>query len=70
MKKEELFEEFISDPILIEKKYFSDSEKETFSIETPSSNKIVEVIKICIDELKKETDSAEVARALNKYLNK
>jgi hypothetical protein len=70
MKKEELFEELISDPILIEKGHFSEIEKETFSIETTSTNKIVEVIKICIDELEKDTDPVEVSRSLNKYLNK
>jgi hypothetical protein len=70
MKKEELFEAFLSDPILIEKGYFSEIEKETFSIETTSTNKIVEVLKICIDELEKDTDPVEVSRSLNKYLNK
>jgi hypothetical protein len=41
-----------------------------FSIETTSTNKIVEVLKICIDELEKDTDPVEVSRSLNKYLNK
>jgi hypothetical protein len=70
MTKEELFDELISDPLLLEKEYLSESKKEGLSFETPTSIKMLEVIKICINSVKEGKDDSESARALNKYLNK
>ena len=69
MTKEELFQELLKDPLLIEKSYLSHDDKERITFSDTMNIQIAELMKISIEGFKNDKDTTAIARQLNKNLN-
>lgn len=70
MTKENIFKNFIEDPILIEKGYLTNENNKTLKFVDKSNEKLLEVIKIAINgNVDGETEGI-ITRKINQYLNK
>jgi hypothetical protein len=71
MTKEEIFNAFISDELLTEKKYLTSEQISSLKFVNQAPNKLIEVLKIIINE--KEGDDPSdliILRKINNHLNK
>lgn len=69
MTKENIFKNFIEDPLLIEKGYILKENIERFKFVDQSKIKLIEVIKIAIDCSVDELGDSIASRKINKFLN-
>lgn len=69
MTKELVFQFFLNDPLLIEKKYLTEEQKNSFRFIDPTEVKLLKVIKMTINaDFAGESVSA-ISRKINQYLN-
>lgn len=69
MTKEEILRTFLADEIFIEKKYLKEDQAENYKWATPNLNKLIEVLKIAIDDELSNESSNITEKKINKYLN-
>lgn len=69
MTKENIFKNFMEDPLLIEKGYISKEKIEKIKFIDQTNVKLIEVIKIAIDCTVDEYGESSAVRKINKFLN-
>jgi hypothetical protein len=69
MTKENIFKNFLDDPILLEKNYITKEKINTLKYSEHSGIKLIEVIKIAIDCTVDDYGESVAARKINKFLN-
>jgi hypothetical protein len=69
MTKENIFKNFIEDPLLIEKGYMTKEKLDDLKFIDQSGIKLIEVIKMAIDCTVEEFGESVAARKINKFLN-
>jgi hypothetical protein len=70
MTKENIFKNFIEDPLLIEKGYISKEKIERIKFIDQSGVKLIEVIKMAINGNVDGDTEGVISRKINQYLNK
>lgn len=70
MTKENIFKNFIEDPLLIEKGYISKEKIEKIKFIDQSGVKLIEVIKMAINGNVDGESEGVISRKINQYLNK
>ncbi|MBK6483962.1 MAG: hypothetical protein IPG01_12725 [Chitinophagaceae bacterium] len=70
MTKENIFKSYLEDPLLIEKNYITKEKLDKLKLIEESHVKLIEVIKIAINENVDGQSEGVVSRKLNQYLNK
>ena len=70
MTKENIFKNFIEDPLLIEKGYISKEKIEKIKFINQSGVKLIEVIKMAINGNVDGDSEGVISRKINQYLNK
>lgn len=70
MTKENIFKNFIEDPLLIEKGYISKEKIEKIKFIDQSGVKLIEVIKMAINGNVEGDSEGVISRKINQYLNK
>jgi hypothetical protein len=70
MTKENIFKNFIEDPLLIEKGYISKEKIEKIKFIDQSGVKLIEVIKMAINGNVDGDTEGVISRKINQYLNK
>jgi hypothetical protein len=70
MTKENIFKNFIEDPLLIEKGYISKEKIEKLKFIDQSGVKLIEVIKMAINGNVDGDSEGVISRKINQYLNK
>lgn len=70
MTKENIFKNFIEDPLLIEKGYISKEKIEKLKFIDHSGVKLIEVIKMAINGNVDGDSEGVISRKINQYLNK
>jgi len=70
MTKEEIFQNFIDDPLLVEKNYISAERVNKLKLAENTGIKLLEVIKIAIHSSVDEESESVISRKLNQFLNK
>jgi len=70
MTKENIFKNFIEDPLLIEKGYISKEKIEKIKFIDQSGVKLIEVIKMAINGNVDGDSEGAISRKINQYLNK
>lgn len=70
MTKENIFKNFIEDPLLIEKSYISKEKIENIKFIDQSGVKLIEVIKMAINGNVDGDSEGVISRKINQYLNK
>lgn len=71
MTKEDIFNAFINDELLVEKNYLASEQSKSLKFIDKAPNKLIEVLKIIINE--KEGDDPSdliILRKINNHLNK
>lgn len=70
MTKEIMFKLFLNDPLLIEKNYLTEEERNSLKFIDESESKLIKVIKMAIiDNINGESTNT-TSRKINQYLNK
>jgi hypothetical protein len=69
MTKENIFKNFIEDPLLIEKGYISKEKIEKIKFIDHSGVKLIEVIKMAINGNVDGDSEGVISRRINQYLN-
>jgi hypothetical protein len=69
MTKENIFKNFMEDPLLIEKGYISKEKIDNLRYVDQSGVKLIEVFKIAIDCSVDEYGESVASRKINKFLN-
>jgi hypothetical protein len=70
MTKDNIFKQFIEDPLLVEKGYFTKDQIDKIRFIDRSGNKLIEVIKMAINgNVDGETEGV-TNRKINQFLNK
>jgi hypothetical protein len=70
MTKENIFKNFIEDPLLIEKGHISKEKIEKIKFIDQSGVKLIEVIKMAINGNVDGDSESVICRKINQYLNK
>ena len=70
MTKENIFKNFIDDPLLIEKGYISLEKIEHLKFIDPTGVKLIEVIKMAITGIVDGDSDGVTSRKINQFLNK
>jgi hypothetical protein len=70
MTKENIFKNFMEDPLLIEKGYISKEKIENIKFIDESGVKLIEVIKMAINGKVDRESEGVISRKINQYLNK
>jgi hypothetical protein len=70
MTKENIFKNFMEDPLLVEKNYISKGKIEGLRFVDQSSVKLIEVIKMAINSNVDGDSESVISRKINQYLNK
>jgi hypothetical protein len=70
MTKENIFKNFIEDPLMIEKGYISKEKIEKIKFIDQSGVKLIEVIKMAINGNVDGDSEGVISRKINQYLNK
>jgi len=70
MTKENIFKNFMEDPLLIEKGYISKEKIEKVKFIDQSGVKLIEVIKMAINGNVDGDSEGVISRKINQYLNK
>jgi hypothetical protein len=70
MTKENIFKNFMEDPLLIEKGYISKEKIENIKFIDQSGVKLIEVIKMAINGNVDRDSEGVISRKINQYLNK
>ncbi|WP_026765136.1 hypothetical protein [Sediminibacterium salmoneum] len=70
MTKENIFKNFMEDPLLIEKGYISKDKIEKIKFIDQSGVKLIEVIKMAINGNVDGDSEGVISRKINQYLNK
>lgn len=70
MTKENIFKNFIEDPLLIEKGYISKEKIEKIKFIDQSGVKLIEVIKMAINGNVDGDSEGIISRKINQFLNK
>jgi hypothetical protein len=70
MTKENIFKNFMEDPLLIEKGYISKEKIEKIKFIDQSGLKLIEVIKMAINGNVDGDSEGVISRKINQYLNK
>lgn len=70
MTKENIFKNFVEDPLLIEKGYISKEKIEKIKLIEQSGVKLIEVIKMAINGIVDGDSENVINRNINRYLNK
>lgn len=69
MTKENIFKNFIQDPLLIEKEYISKDKIESLKFADQSNLKLLQVIKMAINGCIDGESENVISRKINNYLN-
>ena len=70
MTKENIYKNFLDDPLLVEKNYITQEKAETLKLIDPTGVKLLEVIKMAISENVDGQSESVISRKINQYLNK
>lgn len=70
MTKEDIFKNFIDDPLLVEKGYMTKEKIEKLKFIDESDIKLIEVIKMAINGNIDGESEGVISRKINQYLNK
>jgi len=72
MTKDEIFRAFISDPLVVEKKYLTEEEADKIRITEATESTIVDILKIIINSKQDDSGASDlkISNKINKYLNK
>ena len=70
MTLENIFNSFLEDPLLLEKKYLTKEKVKTLKFIDPSGIKLIEVIKLAISGNVNQESEQVITRKINQYLNK
>lgn len=70
MTKENIFKNFMEDPLLVEKGYISKEKIEKIKFIDQSGVKLIEVIKMAINGNIDGDSEGVISRKINQYLNK
>jgi len=70
MTKEDLFQSFLEDPLIVDKHYVTKEKLQTIKLIDNTGIKLLEVIKLAINgNIDGESDGV-IARKINQYLNR
>lgn len=69
MTKENIFKNFINDPLIIERNYLTKEKVDKMKFIDQSGVKLIEVIKMAIDCTVDEFGESVASRKINKFLN-
>ena len=70
MTKEEIYKNFIEDPLLVEKKYISPEQASNLTMSDLPNVKLLEVIRMAINGNIDGESEGVISRKLNQYLNR
>jgi hypothetical protein len=70
MTKEDLYQNFLEDPLLVEKGYISAENARKLKFADPTNIKLLEVIKMAINGNIGGDSEGIISRKINQYLNK
>ena len=70
MTKENIYKNFLEDPLLVEKNYITKEKVEKLKLIDTTEIKLLEVIKIAVSENVDGQSETVIARKINQYLNK
>ncbi|HEY5368365.1 MAG TPA: hypothetical protein VIJ75_05170 [Hanamia sp.] len=70
MTRENIFQAYLEDPLLIEKNYITQAKIDALKFIDQSGVKLIEVIKLAINGNVDEESEGVTARKINQYLNK
>lgn len=70
MTKDNIYQNFLDDPLLIEKGYISAEKAEKLKFADPTNVKLLEVIKMAINGNIDGDSEGVISRKINQYLNK
>jgi len=70
MTKDNIYQNFLDDPLLIEKGYISVERAEKLKFAEPTNVKLLEVIKMAINGNIDGDSEGVISRKINQYLNK
>jgi translation elongation factor EF-Ts len=69
MTKENIYQTFLDDPLLVEKRYITEEKKQTLQFVDPTGIKILEVIKLAISGNVDGDTEGVISRKINQFLN-
>ena len=69
MPRNKIFEEFLNDPILIEKQYIDEEKIRNINIHNTEKIKILEILKLSINGGFNGDSRATISRGINQILN-
>jgi hypothetical protein len=67
--KEQVIREFLSDPLMLEKGYYTEGSPEKVKLNVKSDSKMVELIKLLISSKFDEVADVKITRDINALLN-
>lgn len=67
--KEQVIREFLSDPLLLQKGYYTEGSPEKVKLNVKSDSKMVELIKLLISSKFDEVADVKITRDINALLN-
>jgi hypothetical protein len=67
--KEQVIREFLSDPLMLEKGYYTEGSPEKVKLNVKSDSKMVELIKLLISSKFDEVADVKITRDVNALLN-
>lgn len=70
MTKENVYQNFLDDPLLVEKGYITAERAENLKFAGPTNVKLLEVIKLAINGTIDGDSEGVISRKINQYLNK
>jgi hypothetical protein len=70
MTKDNIYQNFLDDPLLVEKGYISAEKVEKLKFSDPTNIKLLEIIKLAINGAIDGESEGVISRKINQYLNK
>jgi hypothetical protein len=67
--KEQVIREFLSDPLMLEKGYYTEGSPEKVKLNVKSDSKMIELIKLLISSKFDEVADVKITRDINALLN-
>ena len=69
MTKEEIYNNYLKDPLLFEKRILSNEKAERLRFSDPTEIKLLEILKMAINGSIDQESEALISRKINTYLN-
>jgi len=70
MTKEEIYKNYLKDPLLFEKRILSNDKAEKLKFSDDTGIKLLEILKMAIDGNVDQDSESVISRKINAYLNK